>query len=76
MIERIVKIADRLAASGTRLLFETGQETAKTLQVFLDRIGRDELGINFDPANMILYKKGDPIDALKRLLPRIVQCHI
>jgi sugar phosphate isomerase/epimerase len=34
------------------------------------------VGVNFDPANMILYDKGDPIDALKTLAPYLKQCHI
>ena len=34
------------------------------------------LGVNFDPANMILYDMGDPIDALQRLAPHVLQVHI
>jgi sugar phosphate isomerase/epimerase len=34
------------------------------------------VGVNFDPANMILYDKGSPIDALKALSPWLKQCHI
>jgi len=34
------------------------------------------VGVNFDPANMILYDKGDPIEALKVLAPYLKQCHI
>jgi sugar phosphate isomerase/epimerase len=32
--------------------------------------------VNFDPANMILYEKGDPIAALRTLAPRLKQCHL
>jgi sugar phosphate isomerase/epimerase len=32
--------------------------------------------VNFDPANLILYDKGDPIDALRTLGPWLKQCHI
>jgi sugar phosphate isomerase/epimerase len=34
------------------------------------------VGVNFDPANMILYEKGDPIAALETLAPWLKQCHI
>ena len=62
------------------MLFETGQETADDLNAFFDHMANDRgvtnIGINFDPANMILYDKGDPIDALKKLLPGVKSIHI
>jgi L-ribulose-5-phosphate 3-epimerase len=56
--------------------FETGQETAETLATFLTKLNRPNVGVNFDPANMILYDKGDPIEALRVLGPWLKQCHI
>ena len=56
--------------------FETGQETADTLRLFLEKLDRPSVGVNFDPANMLLYDKGDPIDALETLAPFLKQCHI
>lgn len=47
-----------------RFLFETGQETPITLLRMIEDIGTDNLGINLDPANLILYGKGNPVDAL------------
>lgn len=44
--------------------FETGQETPIVLLRTIKRIGTDNLGINLDPANLIMYGKGNPIDAL------------
>src|SRR5213592_2853417 len=76
LFDRILLIADRFAAKGIDLAFETGQETAETLRAFLIRLNRPNLGVNFDPANMILYDKGDPIDALRTLGPWLRQCHI
>lgn len=76
MLERIRTVADCYADHGLQLLFETGQETAADLMEFLDVLDRDNVGVNFDPANMILYGKGDPIEALAKLLPRIKQVHI
>ena len=43
---------------------ETGQETADGLLQFIADVGRDNLFVNFDPANMILYGTGEPIEAL------------
>ncbi len=76
LTQRIRQIADLFAKSNTHIILETGQETADALWAFLDNADRDNLGINFDPANMILYDKGDPIEALKKLLPRVKQVHI
>ena len=44
---------------------ETGQETAEALRAFIRDVDRYELVVNFDPANMILYGMGDPMEALK-----------
>ena len=73
---RIRLVADLFAAKGIDIAFETGQETADTLKVFLQKLGRSNIGVNFDPANMLLYDQGDPIDALRTLGPWVKQCHI
>ena len=73
---RIVLVADLFAAHGIDLAFETGQETAETLARFLTDLAMPNVGVNFDPANMILYAKGDPIAALRTLRPWLKQCHI
>jgi len=44
--------------------FETGQETPTTLMRTINDIGLDNVGINLDPANLICYGRGNPIDAL------------
>jgi sugar phosphate isomerase/epimerase len=54
-------------AQNQRVHLETGQESADTLLRFLADTGCDNLFVNFDPANMILYGSGDPIDALKKV---------
>lgn len=73
---RIRLVADLYAAKGIHLAFETGQESAETLATFLEKLGRSNVGVNFDPANMILYDKGNPIEALRVLGPWVKQCHI
>lgn len=69
-------LLDHVAGNGQVLHLETGQETADHLLEFIGDIERDNLFINFDPANMILYGTGDPIEALKKVgsLVRSVHC--
>lgn len=73
---RIRLVADLFAARGIDLAFETGQENAGTLKIFLEQLGRANVGVNFDPANMLLYDQGNPIDALRTLAPWVKQCHL
>ena len=76
LIDRLRELVDLFAAEGVSLIFETGQETADTLADFLEELNRPTAGVNFDPANMILYGKGDPIAALERLHPWVRQVHV
>jgi L-ribulose-5-phosphate 3-epimerase len=73
---RLVQIAELFATHNIALAFETGQETADVLAEFLEHLAKANVGVNFDPANMILYDKGDPIAALRVLGPWIRQVHI
>jgi sugar phosphate isomerase/epimerase len=60
-------VLDHVAKNGQNLHLETGQESADHLLEFLHDVNRPNLFINFDPANMILYGTGDPIEALKKV---------
>lgn len=64
MVSVIKQIAAHCKANEQYLLFETGQETPVTLRRTIEDVGLDNLGINLDPANLILYGKGNPVDAL------------
>jgi sugar phosphate isomerase/epimerase len=70
------ELCQYVAAHGQNLHLETGQETAENLVQFISDVGTDNLFVNFDPANMILYGQGDPIEALQRLgsLVKSVHC--
>jgi sugar phosphate isomerase/epimerase len=68
-------ICDHCAKNGQRFTLETGQEPAKVLLRFIEDVGRENLKINFDPANMILYGTGDAIEALGVLAPYVVSVH-
>ncbi len=76
IVERIRTVSDVFAAHDIRLGLETGQETAASLLDALAAIDRDSVGVNFDPANMILYAMGDPVEALDRLAPHVMQIHV
>jgi sugar phosphate isomerase/epimerase len=76
LVDRLAQVAGLFATRDLHIGFETGQESGDTLAAFLEKLGRPNVGINFDPANMILYDKGDPIAALRRLGPWLRQCHL
>lgn len=76
LVERLARIADFYGENDLEIAFETGQEDATTLSAFLTELNRKNVFINFDPANLILYDKGDPIAALKTLAPWLRQTHI
>ena len=57
-------VAQHLKDNGQYLLFETGQETPVTMLRCFEKVGTDNLGINLDTANLILYGKANPVDAL------------
>lgn len=67
MVQTIQKLCDHLAANNQRLHLETGQEKAENLLTFLQDVHRDNIFINFDPANLILYGMGNPIESLKKV---------
>lgn len=76
MIDRLRQIVDVFDDSGVRVAFETGQESAETLLDALRELERPHAGVNFDPANMVLYGMGNPVAALELLAPRVAQIHI
>jgi sugar phosphate isomerase/epimerase len=61
--------------NGQTFAFETGQETAQTLKRVIDDIGLDNVGINLDPANLILYGKSRPMDVVELLAPDVFNTH-
>lgn len=69
------EICDHCKANGQQLNLETGQEPAEGLLQFIDAVGRDNLFVNFDPANMILYGSGEPIEALKKVGKHVRSVH-
>lgn len=58
------EVAGHAASRGVEFWFETGQETPVTLLRTIEAVGLPNLGVNLDVANLILYGKGNPVDAL------------
>jgi L-ribulose-5-phosphate 3-epimerase len=65
LINRVRQVARLFADHGLNLGCETGQETAAALKEFLERLNEPNVAVNFDPANMLLYHNGDPVEALR-----------
>lgn len=66
----------RFAATlGQEFLFETGSETAEGLEKLLEDVGEPNAGVNFDPANILIYGKGDPAEFAETLASRIRLVH-
>ena len=58
-------VAEHLQKNGQYLLFETGQETPVAMLRCFEKVGTDNLGVNLDTANLILYGRANPVDALE-----------
>lgn len=69
-------IVNYCKAKNINFNFETGQETPVTLMRMIIDIGTENVGINLDPANLIMYGKGNPVDALDMFKGYINGVHI
>jgi L-ribulose-5-phosphate 3-epimerase len=75
-LDTLAKVSDMARAQGITVAFETGQETADLLRLTLNELKCPNLKVNFDPANMLLYDKGDPLRAVEILAPDIRSVHV
>ncbi len=64
LCDAIRVVAEHTKANGQYLLFETGQETPVAMLRCFEVVGTDNLAVNLDTANLILYGKANPVDAL------------
>lgn len=64
IVEATRSVCDHCRGLDQYFHLETGQETAAELGQFINAVERDNLAVNFDPANMILYGAGNPLEAL------------
>jgi sugar phosphate isomerase/epimerase len=75
-LDTLAQAADLARREGITVAFETGQETSKLLRQTLDDLKCPNAKVNFDPANMLLYDKDDPLAAVERLAPDIRSVHV
>jgi L-ribulose-5-phosphate 3-epimerase len=75
VVSAVRYIAQHCKANGQYFLFETGQETPVVLKRTMEDVGLDNLGVNLDPANLLLYGKANPVDALDILGPYVRGVH-
>ena len=71
----IRELAEHCAGNGQNFLMETGQETPITMLRALRDVDRPNLGVGLDTANLILYGKANPVDALRILGPHVQAMH-
>jgi sugar phosphate isomerase/epimerase len=74
-VEAIRTVAAYCRQNGQKFRCETGQETPIALLRAIRDIGLDNVGVNFDAANLILYGKANPVDAVEVLGPYIQGVH-
>jgi L-ribulose-5-phosphate 3-epimerase len=74
-VEAMREVAEYCRKNGQNFRYETGQETPITLVRAIRDVGLDNQGVNFDLANLILYGKANPVDAIDILEPYVQGIH-
>ena len=74
-VEALRAVAERCKERGLTFCLETGQETPVTLLRCLRDVGTGNMGVNLDPANLLMYGKGNPVDAVDVLGAHIKTVH-
>lgn len=75
VVEAVREVARYCGEHGQSFWFETGQETPITLLRAIQDVGLPNLGVNLDPANLLMYGKANPVDALDILGPYVRGVH-
>jgi sugar phosphate isomerase/epimerase len=75
VVEAVRQVAAYCRKNGQTFRCETGQETPITLLRTIRDVGLDNVGVNFDAANLILYGKANPVEALDVLGPLVMGVH-
>jgi sugar phosphate isomerase/epimerase len=75
IVDAIRLVAAYCRQNGQNFRCETGQETPITLVRAIRDVGLDNVGVNFDAGNLILYGKANPVDAVEVLAPYIQGVH-
>jgi len=75
LVDIVRELGQHCAELRLRLGLETGQESGRALMGFVGRVRMDNVGVNFDPANIVLYGTDDPLSALDEVAPRLFGAH-
>jgi len=75
VVEALKVLCSELNSRGQTFSFETGEELPITLSIMMSEIGLDNVGVNFDPANLISSGRANPCDAMELLSSRIFGMH-
>lgn len=74
-VEAIRTVAQHCQGNGQYFLMETGQETPTTMSRVIRDVNMSNLGVGFDTANLILYGKANPVDAVDILGSHVRSVH-
>jgi L-ribulose-5-phosphate 3-epimerase len=74
-VEAIRTVAQHCEGNGQHFLMETGQETPTTMSRMIRDVSMPNLGVGLDTANLILYGKANPVDAVDILGPHVLSIH-
>ena len=75
VVEAIRAVAKHCQENGQYFLMETGQETPTTMSRMIRDVGMENLAVGLDTANLILYGKANPVDAVDILGPHVRSIH-
>ena len=75
-VEALARIGKRYGELGVHFLLETGQETPVALRRLIGDAGEQAVGVNLDPANLVMYGRGNPLDAVEILHKDILGLHV
>ena len=74
-VEAIRTVAQYCQGNGQSFLMETGQETPTTMSRAIHDVNMPNLGVGLDTANLLLYGKANPVDAMDILGPHVMSVH-
>lgn len=74
-VAAVREVVEYCRRNGQTFRYETGQETPITLVRAMQDVGLHNQGVNFDLANLILYGKANPVDAIEILAPYVQGIH-
>lgn len=76
LVSRVREVADVTGAVGVRLLLETGREPVDCLVAFMDALDCDNVAVNLDAGNLVVYGSDDPVGAVSKLEGWIEGVHL